>query len=306
MDKVLIIISDNNKGKYIAKGYSNAFRELNYFVYEKKIYDLKEEEIKKINPDIVFIFWTDMSQKEILINIFKDYEGEILHFAELKNDIPKEFIHSKNIYTKDSKTKKHVLLPAINIKDYKTIFNGFKYNITFSGNPAYEVREKLLSKIIMNFGTINIFCRSFDFYKSLEEIQKNNYLEDYFVQLYQNSYKGYVENQKELAQIYNSTKINIDMENENKKDINYRFLEITASGGFIISPDNDYFESGYEYENYKTADELIDKINFYLKNINIAQNIAEKGRKATIGNHNCREKLKSILKVVYGKDISDR
>ena len=45
MDKALIIISDNNKGKYISKGFANSFRELSYFVIEKKIYDLNIEKI---------------------------------------------------------------------------------------------------------------------------------------------------------------------------------------------------------------------------------------------------------------------
>ena len=39
MDKVLVILSDNNKGKFISKGFSSSFKELSYFVYEKKIYD---------------------------------------------------------------------------------------------------------------------------------------------------------------------------------------------------------------------------------------------------------------------------
>ena len=41
MDKALVIIPDNNKGKYIAKGYISAFKDLGYFVIEKKIYDLE-------------------------------------------------------------------------------------------------------------------------------------------------------------------------------------------------------------------------------------------------------------------------
>ena len=48
MEKVLVILPDNNKGRYIAKGYSSAFRNMSYFVIEKKIYDLNVDEIKKI------------------------------------------------------------------------------------------------------------------------------------------------------------------------------------------------------------------------------------------------------------------
>ena len=40
MDKVLVILPDNNKGKYLAKAYSSAFSELSFFVIERKIFDL--------------------------------------------------------------------------------------------------------------------------------------------------------------------------------------------------------------------------------------------------------------------------
>ena len=56
MDKVLVIIPDNNKGKNIAKGYISAFKDLNYFVIEKKIYDLSLDEVNLIKPDIIFVF----------------------------------------------------------------------------------------------------------------------------------------------------------------------------------------------------------------------------------------------------------
>ena len=56
MDKVFIIQPDNNKGKYITKGYASAFADFNYFVIEKKIFDLNIEEVSKIKPHIVFCF----------------------------------------------------------------------------------------------------------------------------------------------------------------------------------------------------------------------------------------------------------
>ncbi len=315
MDKVLIILSDNNKGKFIAKGFSSAFKELHYFVYEKKIYDLNVEEITKINPHLVFVLWTDMTQKDLLINFLNDFKCEntvFMHCAELLSEIEVDCVSKNNhyVFASDMKGKKTKLLSSIMPSDYKTKFKGYKYNITFAGNPAYRNREEVLSKLILNFGPINIFCRSFDFYKSVDEIYKDKLLNDYMLELYRASYKGYVESQNELAKIYVSSKINLDIEKENPKSVNYRFLEVLASGGFLIAPYNKkivkYFEDGKEFESYSNSDELIDKICFYLKNLNIAQLIASNGKKNAVSNHSFYDRLKSMLKVIYGKNISSR
>ena len=313
MEKVLLIVPDNNKGKFITKGYSSAFKELSYFVYEKKIYDININEINKISPDIIFIFWTGLSQKEIVNKFIQEYKNEkslFIHTSENSDEIPKGYINSVRhyIFSNDSKIKKYRLKTGISAIDYKSKFSGYRYNITFAGNPAFIHREELLSKLVYNFGPINIFCRSFDFYKSLEEIQESNLLNEYFIELYKQSYKGYVENQKELADIFISSKVNLDFESMYPKEINYRCLEILTAGGFLISEYNEniikYFDEGKEFEIFRDSDDLIDKINFYFKNLNIAQMIAVKGRRNAVNNFSYTDILKSILKVVYGKDIS--
>ena len=56
MKKVLIILPEDNKGKYITKGYVSAFKDIGFFVIEKKIYDLNLEEVYKINH-FLFLVW---------------------------------------------------------------------------------------------------------------------------------------------------------------------------------------------------------------------------------------------------------
>ena len=67
-----------------------------------------------------------------------------------------------------------------------------------------------------------------------------------------------------------------------------------------------YFDDGKEIETYSSDFELIDKVNFYLKNLNIAQLIAYNGKKNAVSNHSFYDRLKSMLKVIYGKDFSSR
>ncbi len=315
MEKVLLIIPENNKGKYILKGFGNSFKELSYFVIEKKIPDLNTEETIQINPEIIVFLWSNVREYEKLSDYYvslKDSGIKFIHLAESIKNVPPEIKRNTDnyIFSIDSEIKKYKIKQSINASEYKTNFDGYKYKITFAGNPAYKEREKLLSELIKNFGPINIFCRSFDFYKSADEILKEGILDEHYLELYRASYKGYVESKKELADIYVSSGVNLDMRNPDKENINYRCLEITSSGGFLIAAEsedyNKYFESGKETEVYNTAEELTDKINFYLKNLNLAQLIAAKGKKRTITNYGSKDVLKTILKVVYGKDISSR
>lgn len=314
MDKVLVILPDNNKSKYISKGFSSSFRELSYFVFEKKIYDLKIDEINKISPEIIFVFWSDVKQVNDLILFLGNIETDktkIINYAEDIDDIPIEIVNKNNSYcfSYENKKKKYSILPAVQAKDYKRKFSGYKFLITFAGNPSYLNREQLLSKIVYNFGIINIFCRSYDFYKSVDEIYKNNLLDSKYIDLYRESYRGYVENTKDLSYIYSHSKVNIDMLSNKNKKINYRCMEVLASGGFLIVPFSNIlvnnFEDGKEIETYKSEFELIDKIRFYLSNTNLALLIAANGKKNVVSNHSFYVRLKMMLKVVYGKNISN-
>lgn len=313
MDKVLVILPDNNKGKYLAKAYSSAFSELSFFVIERKIFDLSIEDIQKINPSIVFTFWSDMKNNDTLVEFFSSLDLKntaFINCAELMSDIPKLFYKKTYCFTVDSVKQKYKFLLAVNPKEYKTKFNGYKYSITFAGNPAYPNREKILATLVKNFGQINIFARSYDFYKSVDEISCSSLLDEEYLELYRASYRGYVESQKELSNIFVSSKINIDMLNPNKANINYRFFEILASGGFLLSHYDECslynFEEGKDFETYDNEIDLVDKVNFYLKNANISQSIAYNGRKHVASNHSFYGRLKKMLKVIYGEDFSNR
>ena len=314
MEKVLVILPDNNKGKYLAKGYADTFRSLSYFVIERKLYDLNAKEIIHFKPDIIFTFWSQMKSNASTKVFFSEYKSDktiFINVSEYIDEIPVEVINLEKSFCFSSDSKgKNKILPAVAAESYKRKFSGYKYLLTFAGNPAYKDRECILSKIIYNFGIINIFCRSFDFYKSVDEIYKNKFLDDKYIELYRESYRGYVETQKELSYIYSHTKVNIDLQNEKSKSINYRCFEILASGGFVIAPYSKtllkYFEDGKEIETYKNSTELVDKIRFYTQNSNLGFLISSKGKTKAVSNHTLTDRLKIILKVVYGKNFSSR
>jgi len=67
-------------------------------------------------------------------------------------------------------------------------------------------------------------------------------------------------------------------------DLNWRFFEIIASGGFLLTdrlnPDSGVdrlFEEGTHYEAFSNSDELVQKINFYREHPDAACRIARQG-----------------------------
>jgi len=307
MKKVLALIPDNNKGKFIVKGFTEAFRKLSFFVYEIKIYDLNIDKINNISPDIIFMFHQNTSE-----TFLNDYSlnADFIHCAEYIENIPQYNENSGRhyIFASNSKNRKNKYIQPVSADDYKTSFEGYKYNISFAGSPACGNREIILSELVKNFGVINIFCPSYCFYKSLDEIRQKKLLDEKYIKLYQMSYRGYVSSQKELACIYAAAKVNIDIQSPKPKDINYRLLEITASGGFIEAPYSKtlikQYDDGRDIETYKNVPELIDKTAFYLKNTGLAQIIAENGRNNTVSNFSYYDRLKTMLKAAYGRDFN--
>ena len=315
MKKSLIVIPNNNKYKFAAKGFAEAFKDFDFFVFEKKSADLNIDEINTLTPDIIMIFWEQKG--EHLEQFFNScsLNSVFIHLSEYIDNIPKQYRSLKNhyIFAADAENQKELLLPAVSAADYKTNkeeFSSFKYNITFAGNPASDIREKTLSALIRTFGIINIFSRSYDFYKSAEEIRLKKLLNEDYTALYIKSYRGFVNNQSGLADIYSSSAVNLDMPAAGEKAINYRLLEITASSGFVIARCNDFisntYDIGRELDVYYNIEDLIDKISFYLKHPRTAAVIAENGRKKTVKKFTYYDELEKMLELIYGKNFNSR
>ena len=101
------------------------------------------------------------------------------------------------------------------------------------------------------------------------------------METYKNAYRGFLTTEKELAEVYQSSKINVNITLQGKSSLNYRVFEIPASCGFLITDYMDDLEENFEIsrdlEAYRDVGDLVDKIKFYLKNPQIAERIAING-----------------------------
>jgi len=107
---------------------------------------------------------------------------------------------------------------------------------------------------------------------------------------------------KELVQLYNKTKIAINISQWNTLNLsglNLRVFDIPACGTFLITEYSDsireYFKPGEEIETFQTTPELKDKLSYYLKNDNERERIASNGYKKVLSLGTYKDKMADLL-----------
>lgn len=301
-----------------ANGFANESKFNKFRVMTKVIDELTLDDVKEFRPDMILGYDYSFLMDENCTKIIKQSgcKDLVFYFAneprgefalgnrtelydELKKLNPKVFIWDKDFL---DEFEGSIYLPlAVNPKKYATKSYDYQYDITFVGRPLTDIRQNILCELVKTFkNKLNIFSYEKHFLQSVEEIREKKLLDEEDLEIYSKCWKGFVEDEEELAQIYSSSKINLNMNLQGKSSINYRVFEVLASGGFLLTDEREdleeYFEISRHLETYKDIKDLIDKIDFYLKNITIAQRIAQLGKFEVISNHNFSARARMILK----------
>lgn len=306
---ILVILPKSIAGSLILKGLGFAFNEIGFNVVIINIDDFQEEIIKKYNVQIVLGYDYSYLMDEnvhktltqfknlIFIHYFADIPTtqlalgdkniELYHILKGKQNTL-IYIWDKNYLDLFQNAK---FLPlGINIDLYKQKFQNYKYPISFVGRPLGQKRIEILCQIVKKYNNnFNLFCYKPHFENSIEYIVKNNLLDKNALDIYRNCYKGFLKTENELAFVYNSSRINLNITIQGENNINYRVYEVLASEGFLLTDNMDdisqNFEIGKDLEVYYNIYDLFDKIDFYLKNRYIAEQIAINGCKKIKLNH---------------------
>lgn len=318
MKRVLTLLPRSIAGGLIMESLASGFEVNKCLVLTKAVSELSQEDIENFRPDIIigydYSFLTDENCKKIVENYncknlvfyfadepqssFALQENKFL-YNELKSLDATIFIWDKD-FVNEFDNCFYLPLAASPAK-YLTDFSGYKYEISFVGRPLTEKRQKILCDLVKAYkNKLNIFCYEKHFLQSLEEIKSNNLLDEEDLEIYSKSWKGFVKAEKELSEIYNSSKINVNITEQGKSSLNYRVFEVLASSGFLLTDERedlkDFFVNSKHLETYKDSLDLINKIDFYLKNLNIAQKIAQLGHFQCIEKNNFSARASCILK----------
>ena len=269
-------------------GYIDAAIHSNAYVFELPYnYCLIFSKILNLFFDGIFINWKftnyrkdiqeiekkliKLSKKFHIKKVIVDATDKSIH--NIKNEILDEFDHvikrekNKEIYDKKYFT---TMLPCrlVNYKisknkeniDWSKIGNSkpnenTKYDIFFSGQITSKYRKEL---------TEFLHTKNYNFFGRAEEFKM--------------AYDQY------LSAIYNSS---INLALEGKGEFTFRHLEILANCSFMLCQNsiNDLelplpIVDGKHFVTFASNEDLLEKINFYLKNNSLRNEIALNGRKA--------------------------
>lgn len=318
MKRILVLTPKSIAGKLIMDNFADALEVNKCLVKKRPVDKLSAKDLESFKPDAVLGYDYSYLMDEKCTKIVEELNCNNLFFYFA--DEPKSKLacgDKKGLYEKLKKTKSTIFvwdkdfvgefencffLPlAANTFKYATNFSGYNYTITFVGRPLTEKRQEILCELVKVFkNKLSIFCFEKHFLKSVEEIRSKNLLDETSLTIYSTCWKGFVEEEEELAKIYNSSKINLNITEQGNSSLNYRVFEVLAAGGFLITDEREdlnlLFESNKYIETYKNTAALIDKIEFYLQNLNIAQKMAQIGRFRCVEKHSFNHRANFILK----------
>jgi len=114
----------------------------------------------------------------------------------------------------------------------------------------------------------------------------------------------------EYVPLYQRAKIGVNVHNRGKYTVGgFRLFELPANGVMQISDGGEYlkefFRVGEEIESYETAEELIDKIDYYLSHERARERIARAGYRRAISDHRIGARLKAAGRRINAKVRGD-
>lgn len=329
MKKALVTLPNSIAGTLIMKGFCQGFRANGCYVLEKDLRDINIDEIERFKPDIVlgydygFLFSCNSELNNFFLN--SKHKFQLIHyFADEPNgkyayvDKPELYNNYINlaedtrvttfIWDKDFQYQipnSYYLPLAVNYKAYQTDF-GQQYDISFVGRPLTEKRQKVLAALVRKFGKkLNIFCYEKHFLQSLDDMKDKHFLSEKELDIYKSAYRGFLTTEKEIADVYFNSIVNINITLQGKSSLNYRVFEVLASKGFLLTDDVEDIRKNFivskELETYKDVDDLIDKTDFYLKNPMIAKKIAIIGFADIVKSHSFTARARTILDTIKNR-----
>jgi GT2 family glycosyltransferase/tetratricopeptide (TPR) repeat protein/SAM-dependent methyltransferase len=109
---------------------------------------------------------------------------------------------------------------------------------------------------------------------------------------------------QEMAETYSAARVVFNRSVKN--DVNMRVFEALASGSLLMTNDlaangqAEWFQDGVHLATYKSSEELVDKIAFYLAHEEVRERIAAAGREEAIARHTYRHRMQGLLEQVAG------
>lgn len=320
--KIFVISPVSIIGEMIIKGIARGFKKLGADILCYDIREINKQKVIEFSPDYVFgMDYLHFMDKDIetfveslnvpTIHYFIDnpnssfaHSGNEDFFNKL-NGKPNTIIFSwDEKYIDDFSQGAYYLSTGIDYELYSKDYPELDIapsKILFAGRPLTDRRESIIAEVVKIFpASLSIYCFPKHFEQSVEAIKEKGFLNKQQLEDYKKCYKGFLNNEKELAAAYHRADVilNITLE-QGFSSMNSRVLEALATGSLLVTDYIEdtakYFKEGEELLLYRNNDELISLISTYLNSPDEREKIKGKAISKIEANHTLLSRAKIIL-----------
>ncbi|MGN0378889.1 MAG: glycosyltransferase [Butyrivibrio sp.] len=189
------------------------------------------------------------------------------------------------------------------VLDEKAVSDLQKYFVIAKGAKSFSDLELIFSTTVLGF-KIAQMERQAAIAELSPRCRVNVYTEEQekFVLAHN---MGTVDYWKEAPQVYNRSKINLNLTLRTiKTGIPLRVWDILGAGGFCLTNYQAelplYFENGKDLVYFESRDEMLEKVSYYLAHDDERREIAENGRRKVMELHSYMNRLDRMAEIVNG------
>ena len=313
MDKILVILPESIGGRLTTSSIKDGFIQNGFCVdvfdelYKNDLnFDFKNYKYIVGYDFSPVKFKIDNNLKIPAIAYFSDVIqektsgiGYLEYYKYLKNDDIFVFYWDRELAKKENL---FYLPHFVNCEIYKELkpLSKTSFDISFMGRLDTKIRLETYLNLNKHFKNLKFSWHAIekhyiDAYSRCEN--------DFEKEILKNTYKGFIDNENDMAEAINNTKIIYNINSQGINSLNYRTFQVLACKRLIISDKRDeldLFKGILPY--YCNFDDLVRKIEFYLNNEIEYQEITEKTSKIINLNHNSKIGVEKMLKMINSKN----
>lgn len=207
--------------------------------------------------------------------------------TELNNNSNYIFYWDRELVKQETFKNLFYLPHFVNIDIYKNLKLPIEQEVMFAGRLDTDYRLEMIEFIAEHF-KLSWYAIERHYKDALNRAKNKS--------LIKQIYKGFIDNEKEMSNAINKSRIVINMNSQGISSLNYRTIQAIACGKLLISDKRaelDLFNS--KIPTYENKEDLKNKISFYLNNEQAYNKTTEYCTRICRENHNSIEGVKYIL-----------
>ena len=187
----------------------------------------------------------------------------------------------------------HYLPHFVNFEIYKDLGNEPEYDIMFAGRLDTDYRLSFFEELVLKLPELKIA------WFAIEKHYKDARKRSKYPEILDICYRGFIDNEVDMANAINNTKIVFNINSQGISSLNYRTMQTVACKRLLIS---DYREELALFEGnmpfYEDFSDLIFKIENYLEDKDPYKKVVENCYNIAKLQHNSKDCVRFMLKTV--------